>query len=475
MPQASIDFTARGANSLLSNQLSLFTEEHSRLILHLTSAKMSAYYPSNRQRLRNVSQADSDAELSTSKGNNSRAIEETQRSPAAQESFLIFPEPLIDIQGAAYLAADSRSRKTSIATTSTAPPAYLPSPTGSSWSLQTSLLASVEANSPRSEVKDVIFPARPERSESRSRSRSILRDWEEVPSRRPLPRGRQGIPLSVDERGIIRRNRTLLEQRGNGWAWTLGDDDEQEGMLIAGGNIVAFHGSASSDILEETGGGATKYEDASEGLDSPISRGLGDLEGMNDLQIGYHNELDTFTEQRKRPRLVKKEERQRRYSFRLSPSKNASSRSPSARNGAITGFSLPFESVLQTLFSIDPSTIQLIQDVSDPSPSVPQSLSSTQTSIFGLTSDVLRPIDDNATIEDRSHSKSLSQLDFEHEMSQGIRLLSKTPAESESVFSKGFSPVQLLPTNPFSFPLYVLNLGWELGIKTFQGGERRER
>ena len=62
----------------------------------------------------------------------------------------------------------------------------------------------------------------------------------------------------------------------------------------------------------------------------------------------------------------------------------------------------------------------------------------------------------------------------EHQLDQVTRLLDSSNQATDRMLIKGFRATDLMPTNPFVYPLYQLfNLGWTYGMKALQlsGGD----
>ncbi|KAG8910814.1 hypothetical protein FRC00_007498, partial [Tulasnella sp. 408] len=116
------------------------------------------------------------------------------------------------------------------------------------------------------------------------------------------------------------------------------------------------------------------------------------------------------------------------------------------------------------IFSIDRETIELIDDPT----------STAGPNIFGVR-DAALPSD----------LPTQEEFTSEHEAQQALRLL-RSPENQElrSLQTDGivvptdkallhaFRAAQILPTNPFALPFYLINIGWEYGLKNMMALHR---
>lgn len=102
---------------------------------------------------------------------------------------------------------------------------------------------------------------------------------------------------------------------------------------------------------------------------------------------------------------------------------------------------LPFSMLLNAILSIDTQTTTMLETDQTPS-------------LFGLS----EPLDEGVIIRDR-HLKQLVALSDTSAQATDRNLLS------------GFRATHLMNTNPFTFPLYLLGLGWSYGLKAWNLSE----
>ncbi|KIO20966.1 hypothetical protein M407DRAFT_219541 [Tulasnella calospora MUT 4182] len=402
----------------------------------------------------------------------------SERKPQEQ-SFLIFPEPTAQIPAPIILNAS-----TIIAVPSSSkPPASPLSRTDSSTSIPASLVASVARQSESREVTSV-----------RSRSRDAVgSDWEEL--RGPLPkataslrlrtRGRPGLserpsfastasrtpltPLSENERGRLGRDL--------GWDWTLDKEESpSRDMLLSWQRLTADTASSNGEDQLESDG-YSNYEDAASQLHDLVSYTNGSIA---DEEQSVTSELLRIRSPARRRRSIGSpefrggvrierdaENRPRRYSFRLSsPSTRQQPKIPRsvAAPPRIASRTLPFGTFLQAIFSIDRETIELIDDPT----------STAGPNIFGVR-DAALP----------SELPTREELTSEHEAQQALRLL-RSPENQElrtlrtdgivvptdKALLHAFRATQLLPTNAFALPFYLIGIGWEYGLKNMMALHR---
>lgn len=361
---------------------------------------MAAYY--QRQRLPPPSQSFLD-QLET-------PIPATQPQRLDQ-SFLIFPEP----------AHPPISRPPS----SNDVPRSPVSSTNSNTSLPSSLVVSVARRS----------DSRGTRSLSRDASR--INEWEEL--RGPLPpgsgalhlprtRGRRSsngsplIPLSADER---------LEQKGSGWEWTL--DREEESISLD--DMLLSWPKVATGSLRSAGDMGTQYEDASSRLLD--TRTQWSRPGTPGNEVEAFNLSETLPHQRRlslrldggKSRRISPA-RQRKYSFKptLPPSSQQLQNTHTIpRRTPSRPYTLPFGRFLQALFSIDQSTLDLIEEESP--------------------SDYAYDHRDECLAKQPDH-----------------HLVSDSPQSADRAMLRGFRASHLMPISPFAFPWHLLHLGWDGGV-----------
>ncbi|KAG8898630.1 hypothetical protein FRB99_007251, partial [Tulasnella sp. 403] len=414
-------------------------------------AFMEAYY--QRQRLPPPTQSfldDLDGVPRSPPGNDSQ---QTQRN----QSFLIFP----------VTPAAPAQQQPSPAVPKVPSPI---SPSNSSSSLPASLLASVAR---RSDSRD---PPGSARSGSRE---GLGSDWEEMRGPLPLPqqrrsRGRPRLserssysalagrtplaPLSEDDQ------RERLERSGIGWDWTLDREDTAgpSDMLLSWQRRMS---AASSDGFPSDLEGDTQYEDASSQFHYSLSTGSPVGETNSEASVESPGVRLTLASPRGRQmRTAEGPPRMRRFSFRLSsPSSRAArearaARSRTPRPPPRPALPLPFGTLIQALLTIDKSTIELLEQVE--SPTTPRQDAPPQyTELFGIQDDIVT--------ENTTDAKAAAA---QHEAGQVMRLLAPEATESalqaDRTLLKGFEATHFFPTNPFALPFYLLNLGWEYGLKS---------
>lgn len=403
----------------------------------------------------------------------------SERKPQ-QQSFLIFPEPTAAGPSPIILNASTIIAGTS----SSKPPASPLSRSDSSSSLPASLIASVARQSEGREHTSI-----------RSRSRDgVGSDWEEL--RGPLPkatsslrlrtRGRPGLserpsfastasrtplltPLSENERGRLGRDL--------GWDWTLDKEDSPaRDMLLSWQRLSAETASSNGDDHFDSDG-YSHYEDAASQLHDLVSYTNGSV--VDDEESRTSELVRTRSPTRRRRSIGSPEfrggvrierdaeNRPRRYSFRLSsPSSRQPTRIPRpvAPQPRIASRTLPFGTFIQAILSIDRETIELIDDPT----------STVGPNIFGV-HDAALP----------TQLPKREELTSEHEAHQALRLL-RSPEHHErrtlrtdglvvptdKALLHAFRATQLLPTNAFALPFYLIGLGWEYGLKNMMALHR---
>jgi len=277
------------------------------------------------------------------------------------------------------------------------------------------------------------------------------------------PSGQSGSLIEeVDEGG----GESPGQVAGIGWDWTLDNEDPQPSSqnllrpddLLLGWRWTSSQSSGEGDrdlskAEEETWyedalshwqpshiGGSALLVDQVEPAKPPKSDEVqlvmpkNHLSGKADFAIHLHPP---------QPRTFRPSSPSRRCQreIRLLPSRRRSvtgSPPPQAPSSVM----LPFRTLLQAIFAIDKTTLDLIDHAHE-----------TQgTTLFALPEDIVK-LDSNSGAEDSSRGPSV-QLGIESP---------ESASAADRILMKGFAATHLIPKNPFALPLLLLELGWEYG------------